>query len=131
MAIALWIVQALLGLTFVVTGSFKFFQTKEKVIASGGTWAADFAPGTIKLIAGAELISGLLVIVPRLLGHGHYLTFIGAACLAFIMTGSVYVHIRRKEFQHAIINTVLLLMALFVAYAGWPFLGMGGIVAIA
>jgi UPF0716 family protein affecting phage T7 exclusion len=64
MTIALWIVEGLLGLIFVITGSFKFFQTKEKVIASGGSWAEDFKPGIIKIIAGIELISGLLVIIP-------------------------------------------------------------------
>jgi len=120
MDIALWIVQVLLGLAFVITGSFKLFQTREKIIASGGTWAEDFKPGIVKTIAGVELISALLVIVPRLLGHGHYLTFIGTASIALIMTGSIYIHIRRKEFQHAIINLVLLLMALFVVYSGWP-----------
>ena len=120
MAIALWIVQGLLGLIFIITGSFKFFQTKEKVIASGGTWAEDFEPGIIKMIAGLELVSGVSVIVPRLLGHGRYLTSMGAACIALVMTGSIYTHIRRKEFKHAIINLVLLLMALFVAYAGRP-----------
>jgi len=121
MAIALWIVQGLLGLIFVITGSFKFFQSKEKVIASGGTWAVDFAPALIQLIAAVEIISGLLVVVPRLLGHGHHTTFIGAACIAMIMAGAISVHIRRKEYQHAGINTVFLLMALFVAYAGSPF----------
>jgi hypothetical protein len=121
MTIALWIVEGLLGLIFVITGSFKFFQTKEKVIASGGSWAEDFKPGIIKIVAGIELISGLLVIIPRLFGHGHYLTFISAACIALIMIGSIYLHIRRKEFQHAIINLVFLLMALFVAYAARPF----------
>ena len=121
MAIALWIVQGLLGLIFVITGSFKFFQSKEKVIASGGAWAEDFEPGTIKIIAAIELISALLVIVPRILGHGHYLTFIGAASIAVIMTGAIYTHIRRKEYQHAMINSVFLLMALFVAYASRPF----------
>jgi VIT1/CCC1 family predicted Fe2+/Mn2+ transporter len=121
MAITLWIVESLLGLIFVITGSFKFFQTKEKVIASGGTWAENFNPVIIKTIAGVELISGLAVIVPRLLGHGHYLTFIAAASIALIMTGAIYTHIKRKEFQHAMINTVFLLMALFVAYATRPF----------
>ena len=121
MAIALWVVQGLLGLIFVITGSFKFFQTKEKIIAAGGAWAVDFEPGIIKMIAGVELISGVSVIVPRLLGHGHYLTFMGAACIAVIMTGAIYTHIRRKEFPHAAINLVFLLMALFVAYAGRPF----------
>ena len=120
MAIALWIVQGLLGLIFMITGSFKLFQTKEKVIESGGAWAEDFEPGLIKIIAAVELTSGISVIVPRLLGHGHYLTFMGAACIAFIMTGSVYTHIRRKEYQHAGINMVFLLMALFVTYAVRP-----------
>ncbi len=121
MAIALWIVQGLLGLIFVITGSFKFFQTREKVIASGGTWAEDFKPGIIKLIAGAEIICGLWVIVPKLAGRGRHLTFAGAACIALIMTGAIYVHTRRKEYMHAAINAVFLMMALFVAYMGWPF----------
>ena len=120
MTIALWIIQALLGLIFVLTGSFKFFQSKEKIIESGGAWAEDFAPGIIKLIAGIEGISGLLVIVPKLLGRGHYLTFIGATCIAIIMAGSIFVHIKRKEFKHAAINSVFLLMALFVGYMGMP-----------
>jgi len=117
MIAALWVVQGLLALIFVMTGSFKFFQSKEKVVASGGTWAEEFKPGTIKTIACAELISGLLVIVPRLSGYGPHLTLVGAACISLIMAGSIYVHIRRKEYQHAIINSVFLLMALFVAYA--------------
>ncbi len=121
MVIALWIVQSLLGLIFIMTGSFKFFQTKEKIIASGGTWAEDFKPGIIKTIAGIELICGFLVIAPRLFGHGHYLTAISAACISLIMIGAIYIHITRKEFMHAVINLVFLLTALFVAYAGRPF----------
>jgi len=113
----------LLGLIFVITGSFKFFQSKEKVIASGGTWAEDFAPGIIKTIAGAELICGLLVVVPRLLGHGYRLIFIAGACIAVIMAGSIFTHIRRKEYQHAAINSVFLIMALFVAYCSNLFEG--------
>ncbi len=103
-----------------ITGSFKLFQSKEKVIASGGTWAEDFDPGIIKIIAAVELASGLVVIVPSLLGHGEYLTFIGAANIALIMIGAIYTHIRRKEFLHAAINSLFLIMALFVAYASRP-----------
>ncbi len=117
MAIALWIIEGLLGLFFVMTGSFKLFQSKEKIIASGGTWAEDFEPDLIKIIAALELVSGPSVIVPRLLWHARYLTFMGAAGIALIMIGSTFTHIRRKEFQHAIINLVFLLMAVFVAYA--------------
>jgi hypothetical protein len=48
MTIAVWIVEGLLGLIFVITGSFKFFQSRDKVIASGGTWAEDFGPRIIR-----------------------------------------------------------------------------------
>jgi uncharacterized membrane protein YphA (DoxX/SURF4 family) len=116
MAIALWIVEGLLGLIFVMTGSFKLFQSKEKIIASGGTWAEDFQPGLIKIIATLELVSGLTVIIPRLLWDARYFTFMGAAGIALIMIGSTLTHIRRKEFKHAIINFVFLLMALFVLW---------------
>lgn len=118
MAIALWVVQGLLGLIFVITGSFKFFQSKEKVIASGGTWATDFNPGIIKTIAAVELISGLLLIIPILLGRGRYFTLLGASCISLIMLGAIYIHIKRKEYQHAAINLLFLLMALFVHFAG-------------
>ena len=116
MTAALWIVQILLGLIFVITGSFKFFQSREKVIASGGTWAEDFAPGIIKIISGVELVSGLLLVVSRLSGQGLTLTLIGAACIVLIMAGAIYTHIRRKEYKHALINSVFLLMAVFVIY---------------
>jgi uncharacterized membrane protein YphA (DoxX/SURF4 family) len=121
-AIALWIVQILLGLIFAITGSFKFFQSREKVIASGGAWAEDFAPAAIKIISGTELISGLSLIIGKVLKDGRYLSFMGAAVIAVIMTGSIFVHIRRREYQHAMINTVFWLMALFVAYACRAFL---------
>lgn len=120
MTTAFWIADVLLGIVFIITGSFKFFQPREKIIASGGTWAADFNPGVIKTIAAAELLSGLLVIIPKLLGQAAYLTFTGACCISLIMAGSIWVHIRRREFSHAGINLVLLLIALFVVYAGRP-----------
>lgn len=121
MVITLWIVQLLLGLIFVMTGSFKFFQSRDKIIASGGTWAGDFAPGIVKAIAALELLSAASLIVGKFLANGRYLSFAGAACIVLIMTGSIYTHIRRREFQHAGINFVFLLMAVFVAYASCPF----------
>ena len=117
MVIATWILQSLLGLIFVITGSFKFFQNKEKIIASGGTWAEDFSPGIIKTIAGLELVSGISVIIPRILGQKQIVTFISATCIAAIMIGAIFTHVRRKEWTHAMINCIFLIMALFVAYS--------------
>ena len=124
MSIALWIVQGLLALLFVITGSFKFFQSREKVIESGGKWAEDYKSGVVKTIAGIELASAILLIV-GLIVHGLYLTFIGATCIGMIMAGAIYTHIKRKEFQHAMINCIFLLMALFVIYAEQAVWGQG------
>jgi len=116
MAIALLIIQGLLGLVFIFTGSFKFFQSKEKVVASGGAWAEGFKPGIIKFISGMELVCGLWVIAGLLLERERLLAGAGAVCISLIMAGSIIVHIRRKEYQHAAINAVLLAMAGVVAY---------------
>jgi uncharacterized membrane protein YphA (DoxX/SURF4 family) len=121
MVLALSIVQVLLGLIFVITGSFKFFQTKEKVVASGGAWAVDFAPGVIKVIAGAELLGGLALLAGKFLLRVNYIALAGAACINIIMLGAIYVHLRRKEYSHAAINSVFWLMALFVMYGNWQF----------
>lgn len=104
-----------------MTGSFKFFQSKKKIIASGGTWAQDFTPGIIKVIAATELICGIMVIISSFLPGGSQLTFVGAACISLIMLGSIYVHLRRREFKHTIINIAFLLMALGGVYINWPF----------
>jgi uncharacterized membrane protein YphA (DoxX/SURF4 family) len=120
MAIFLWIVQALLALIFVITGSFKFFQSKEKIIASGGTWAEDFHPAIIKSIAASELVSGLLVIIPKIIGSQKMLSHVGATWIAIVMTGAIVVHFKRKEIPHALINTVFLIMAIYVSYSCRP-----------
>jgi len=114
MTIALTIVQVLLGLLFVITGSFKFFQNRAKIIESGGAWAEDFPAGIIKLIAFAELICGLSLLVSRFLWYNVHLTIFASCCITAIMAGSIVVHIRRKEWKHAAINTLFLLMAGFV-----------------
>ncbi len=109
------IAAVLLGLLFIITGSFKFFQSREKVIASGGEWASDFAPFMVKLVAATELVSGVLLLLSRFAGIGKDPGWVGAMCISVIMAGSVFVHLRRKEYKHCLFNVVLLLLALFVA----------------
>ena len=116
MSIALLIVQGVLGLLFIVTGSFKFFKTREEIIASGGKWAEDVAAGAVKSIAFMEMVGGLANIAGLFVRSVRLLAPIGAAIIAIIMCGAIITHLRRKEWLHALINLVFLAMACWVVF---------------
>ena len=58
MNVALWIVQAVLAVAFVLAGVMKSTQPKEK-LQPKLPWVKDFSLGTIRLIGIAELLGGL------------------------------------------------------------------------
>lgn len=111
----LWILKGILTLVFLLTGFGKLFQTREKVIATAGKWAEEFTDNQVKLIGAIEVILALLLVVPKLLGHGYYLTSASAFGLVIVMAGAAYTHYRRDEYFKLIVNIVFLLIALFIA----------------
>ena len=118
-----WILTGLVAFVFVMSGSMKLMQSREKVIASGGKWAEDFAPNTIKIIGVIEVLIGLAVIVPKLLHHGYYITSAAASVMVIIMAGAFYTHLRRKENAFLLVTAIILLMALYVGYWWCPAMG--------
>ncbi|MFN8259735.1 MAG: DoxX family protein [Chitinophagales bacterium] len=120
MITALWVMKGILTFVFLLAGFSKMFQTKEKVIATAGKWAEDFTETQIRLIGFAEAVLAVLLVVPKLLGHGYFLTSAAAFGLVIIMAGAAYTHFRRNEFPLLIINIVFLLMALFIAFLTCP-----------
>lgn len=115
MNIALWILQILLAVVFVMAGAMKLMQSKEQ-IAEKMAWANDFSPGQIKLIGLAELLGALGLVLPGLTGILPILTPLAAAGLALTMVGAAVVHLRRGEGPMAVPSIVLLLLLLFAAY---------------
>jgi uncharacterized membrane protein YphA (DoxX/SURF4 family) len=115
MNIALWIVQALLALAFGMAGLMKLTQPKAK-LATQMAWVEDFAPNTVKLIGTLELLGAIGLILPLLTGILPWLTPLAAAGLVLTMLGAMATHIRRHENQMLIVNAVLLLLAVCVAY---------------
>lgn len=97
MIIALWIVNAILALAFIAAGGMKILRPKPALVASGLTWADDFADPTVKLIGAAELIGGIGLILPLLTGIAPVLTPIAATAMTVVMVGAITVHLRRKE----------------------------------
>ncbi|MHA7984215.1 DoxX family protein [Rathayibacter sp. CAU 1779] len=96
MTIALWIVNILLALAFLAAGGTKLLQPKAKLAPAMG-WVEDFATPSVKLIAAAEVVGALGLVLPLFTGIATILAPIAAVCLAIIMVGAVVVHIRRKE----------------------------------
>jgi uncharacterized membrane protein YphA (DoxX/SURF4 family) len=115
MNIALWIVQILLAVAFLGSGLMKLTQPKDKIAASMA-WAADFSPTAIKLIGLVEVLGALGLVLPALTGIATILTPLAAVGLALVMVGAAITHARRGEGQMIVVNVVLLLLAVFVAW---------------
>ena len=116
MNIALWIMQVLLAVVFLMAGTFKATQTKEKVVEGGLNSLEAMSPNTIRTIGILELLGAIGVVLSMLTGILPWLTPLAAAGLALTMVGAIMTHLRRSEYPNAAINLVLMGMALFVVY---------------
>jgi uncharacterized membrane protein YphA (DoxX/SURF4 family) len=110
MNLILWIVQILLALAFLVSGITKVIRSSDRLKEG----IPEFHPRMIRLIALAEILGALGLILPGLTGIATFLTPVAAAGLAIIMVGAVVTHARRGEGKSAVVNLVLLAFALVV-----------------
>ncbi len=114
MNIALWIVQGLLALAFLMAGGMKLTQPKQK-LATNMAWVEDFAPNTIRLIGGLEVLGAIGLVLPMALGILPVLTGVAAIGLVLTMIGAAVTHLRRSEMPMLVPNVILGLLAAFVA----------------
>ncbi len=115
MNIALWIMQGLLAVVFLMVGAMKVMQPKEEIIKRMVT-LEDFSMNTIKTIGILEVLGAIGVVLPLATGILPWLTPVAAVGLVLTMIGAAITHARRGEFPNIGGNIVLLLMAAFVAY---------------
>lgn len=120
MNIALWILQGLLALMFLLAGFMKASQSKEAIKKSGGermAWVDSVSASNLKLIGILEVLIGFGLVLPQLTGILPWLTPLAAVGLACTMIGALLLHLQRKDgAQSLATNIVLLLLAAFVAY---------------
>ena len=115
MDVAVWIVQGLLALTFLIAGLMKVTQPKEK-LTKVMAFVEDFSPGQVRSIGVVELLGAVGVVLPVLTGILPWLTPLAAVGLGVTMASAALTHWRRKEYPMIGLNVVLLAMAVFVAY---------------
>jgi len=115
MNVALWVVTGSLAAAFLMAGSMKALRPKADLVGSMA-WVEDFSQTQVKLIGTAEILAAIGLVVPPLVDIAPWLSPLAAVGLVLLMAGAAVTHIRRKELQMLPINSVLLLLAAFVAW---------------
>ena len=115
MNIALWIVQGLLALLFLYAGGIKLVLPIEEMTKEMAL------PGWfLRFIGVAEVLGGIGLILPRLLGSRPGLTPLAAAGLVIIMIGATALTLAMGGgLVMALIPFATGLLAVFVAYGRW------------
>ena len=116
MNLALWIIAIVLAVAFAASGLMKQFVPKDKLVTSGQGWAQDFSPTGIRLIGLAEILGAIGLVLPAAVHIAPILVPLAAVGLALVMAGAAAVHARRKEAPNVVVNAVLLVLAVVVAW---------------
>ena len=112
---ALWAVQVILAIMFMMAGAMKLMRDKEDLVEKMG-WVEDFSQSTIRLIGVAELMGAIGLILPALTGIAPILTPLAASGIAAVAMGATVVHIRRREYPMALMTMMLFALSVFVAW---------------
>ena len=118
MAIVLSILQGLTGLAFLGAGGMKAAMPKEK-LAENMAWVNDFSEMQVRLIGIAEVLGGLALLITLFVTGNPTLLLLGGVagiCLAILMGGAVYTHMRLNENNLIAAPAVLGVLALISAY---------------
>jgi hypothetical protein len=115
MNLALRILQGLLAAVFLMSGTVKLVLPRLQ-LAKKATWANHASDGSVKLIGAAEVLGGLGLVLPWLLGIAGVLVPVAALSLSVLMLGAVAVHLKLKDGQLAP-SLVLALLSAILAWA--------------
>ena len=113
MNIAIWAIQGILGLLFILSGTMKVIMPPER-IQDRMTFVRVYPLPFVRFIGAAEVLGGLGLILPGATGILSWLTPVAALGLAIIMAGAVYYHLRYNERNQTPSVAILLLLTVAV-----------------
>jgi len=117
MTIAFWIITGITALAFLGAGAMKLIRPIPALKEAGMGWVEDYSGSTVRLIALAEVVGAIGLILPVSTGIAPILSPIAGVALAILMAGAVVVHLRRKESPvAAIVLTALPLAAAVLGF---------------
>ncbi len=114
MNIALWSIQILLALLFLLEGSYAIRKI-QAAFQADKEMAASLNNNHFLLIGIAEILGAVGLILPWALDVVPVLTPLAAVGLALIMILAVIFHAKRKENKSVVTNIIILALTLFVA----------------
>ncbi|MBX3100624.1 MAG: DoxX family protein [Salinibacterium sp.] len=114
MTIAVWIVSGLVAALYLMAGAQKAFLPTEKLTKQFPWVETTTVPGA-RVVGVLEILGAVGLILPVLTGTLPILTPIAAVGLVALQVGAIIVHVRRGEIKMLGMNSVLLLLAAFVA----------------
>lgn len=110
----LWILQFVLGIYFVAAGVIHFVVPEG--LPAPMEWMYDLSPTVHALAGTAEIVGGLGLILPGLLGIRPQLTVWAALGLTLVMVSAAVWHFGREEWTSLVGNVISSAALLFVAY---------------
>ncbi len=113
--ITLWIVQVLLAGMFIMSGFMKVSQPIDQ-LSQMLPWASQVPQALVRFIGISEVLGGIGLILPALLGIKPHLTAWAALGLVAVMIFAAIFHATRGEFSAINTNIILSLVALFIAW---------------
>jgi hypothetical protein len=114
MAYALWIIQVLLALLFLLAGGVKLFLPTDALKGP-----IPLPVSFLRFIGVCEALGGLGLILPGLLRIWPGLTPLAGAGLVLIMIGATVVNLLGSGVAFASITLMIACLAAFVAYGRW------------
>jgi uncharacterized membrane protein YphA (DoxX/SURF4 family) len=114
MNIALWVLQVVLGIFFVVHAY--LLLRPPGSLQSGMNYILEMPAGLRRFAAIAEGLAGLALVFPPLLRVLTWLTPLAAAGLVLLMLGAIVFHVRRREYPNVGFNAVLGVLAGVIAW---------------
>jgi uncharacterized membrane protein YphA (DoxX/SURF4 family) len=116
MSSALWVLQVILALAFLAAGANHAFRYDQMKSRPRMGWVGAVSRPMMTFIGICEMLGGIGLILPALTGILPWLTPLAGLGLAAIMLLAGVFHAARREYPAIIFNTVMLVLAAFVAY---------------
>lgn len=113
--IALWVLQVLFGLVFIMAGVTKGFQPIQGMVESM-PWVTSVPEGLVRFIGISELLGGIGLIIPSILRIKPMLSVWAAIGLTLIMVFAAIFHGIRGEFGLIGVNALFVAATLFIAW---------------
>ena len=112
---ALWVVQVLLAVGFIMGGIMKIFIPVEK-LAVMWPWAAEVPFALLKFTGFIDTLAAMGILLPSIFKIMPRLVPVTAFCIIILMVSAAIFHVARGEANSIGVNIVFVFMAAFVAW---------------